>query len=364
MSRRLAAVLILASLAHATAALIPPNDPRLSYLGRVDASQSGQVLFSWSGSGVSFALNGDEALVRLAGAPVRFGIRINGRDVGVETIRGGTDGVRIQVPANEKRPALVEMVRLNQPLFGVSEFRGIETNFDLATPAPRPDRLIEFIGDSITAGHGNEAAGPSSPLEPGTEDVRTTYAGLTAKAFGADASVLAWSGIRLTKGKPDEITMPVRWPRTLPDRKRPVWNFERKPNVVVVNLGTNDFTRDQPGEDVWKSSLREFLTAIREKYPESLLIFTNGPMLNGKSFEQLQSWSNDVVTEMKTAGDSRLATFFFSPQKVSDGIGGQWHPSLRTHAIMARDLTDFIKGLTGWTPADIEIPPVTQSTSG
>ncbi len=47
---------------------------------------------------------------------------------------------------------------------------------------------------------------------------------------------------------------------------------------------------------------------------------------------------------------------------MEDGIGGQWHPSLRTHAIMAAKLSAAIAEKTDLPAAPVEIPPVTQAT--
>jgi hypothetical protein len=72
-----------------------------------------------------------------------------------------------------------------------------------------------------------------------------------------------------------------------------------------------------------------------------------------------ESSFSDVV---KSLNDDRIHTLYFGGQRMEDGIGGQWHPSLRTHAIMAAKLSAAIAEKTDLPAAPVEIPPVTQAT--
>ncbi len=345
------------------AARIEPGDSRVQYLGRFHLGNSGPAKFNWSGSTIRFQLNARRAEVMLGGAAVRYAIFINGKPAS-EWL--GTPDIRplsIEVPPDIPMPVTVEVIRLNQPLFGLSLFSGIEvlSETDLLPPPEKPSRWIEFIGDSITAGHGNEAASKDAPLKVETENVTKTYAFLASKALQAQPVVEAWSGIRLTRGQPEEVTMPDRWGRTLADAASKPWDFSIIPGVVVINLGTNDFSRNPPDEATWTKDYRDFLGTLRGKYPGAWIICSNGPMLGGDALQKLKAWTDALVKEQSAAGDSRISTLYFSPQRREDGIGGQWHPSLRTHAIMAKRLSEEIADKAGWSADAVEIPPVTQT---
>jgi hypothetical protein len=286
---------------------------------------------------------------------------LDGVDAAIWQGRKESTTYAIEVPPGLAFPVMVEVIRLNQPLFGESRFEGLEVDAvaDLAPARVKPERWIEFIGDSITAGHGNEAADQSFPLEPATENVTKAYPFLTARALSAQPVVEAWSGIRLTKGKSNAPTMPERWGRALPDRPSSKWDDSILPTVVVINLGTNDFNSKSPDEAVWKQEYRGLLTRVRGRYPAAHIFCTNGPMLNGPAMENLKLWTDALV---KSLNDDRIHTLYFSGQRMEDGIGGQWHPSLRTHAIMAAKLSAAIAEKTGWSAAQVPIPPVTQAT--
>lgn len=345
----------------ACADLIAPEDPRIQLLGRFERSNAGKARFAWSGSTIRFRLQAKTATAFLGGAPVRYGLRLNGNDVEVWQGKKEVTSFEIRVPDEMALPVQVEIVRLNQPLFGESTFEGMEvgSDSDLTRPATMPTRWIEFIGDSITAGHGIEAPGPSAPLEAGTESFLKTYGYLTARALGAQPVAEAWSGIRLTRSQAGVVTMPERWGRTLPDDVSSKWDHSIIPDVVVINLGTNDFSSQPPDEATWKGEYRKFLQTIRGKYPKALIFCTNGPMLGGGGLDRLKLWTDSLVAELADPG---IQTLYFPGQKMEDGIGGQWHPSMRTHAIMAKRLSAAIAAKTGWTATTVEVPPVTQAT--
>jgi lysophospholipase L1-like esterase len=342
---------------------VGPGDARIQYLGRFEVLEKA-AKFSWSGSAIRFQLNSRQAQVVLGGASVRYGLRINGVDTAVWAKTKDVGLLPIEVPPEVPLPVKVEIVRINQPLFGESRFEGLDlgADTDLLPPPERPSRWIEFIGDSITAGHGNEAETKEAPLKPETENFLKTYAALTAQSLQAQPVVQAWSGIRLTRGQPGDVTTPDRWGRILADKGDSVWDFSIIPEVVVINLGTNDFGGKAPDEATWTKGYHEFLALVREKYPEARIFCTNGPMLSGNGLSNLKKWTDALVKKLRDAGDARIHTLYFSEQRLEDGIGGQWHPSLRTHAIMAGKLSEAIAQETGWTAEPVEIPPVTQAT--
>lgn len=353
------AAFLLPVLPAGRAELVKPNAPQIQYLGRFEFSDPSKVAFSWSGSTIRFALNAPEATVLLGGARVRYGVRVNGKDVDTQFAGGEQKELTVTLPAGEKRPAVVEIIRINQPLFGVSSFSGIEvpSRSALVAPPPPPKRWIEIIGDSITAGHGNEATDRGAPLTPDTENFLRTYGKLAADAFGAGLLAEAWSGIRLNKGTSNDVTSPERWRWIVPNDNRGEWKFAVKPDVVVVNLGTNDFNGNAPEEAEWKADYAAFLEDIRARYPQAIVFLTNGPMLDAEKSARLQKWTDEFVAARNAAGDRKLFTFYFAPQRMEDGIGGQWHPNLRTHAIMANKLITEIAAKTGWSAEPVELPP-------
>jgi hypothetical protein len=118
---------------------------------------------------------------------------------------------------------------------------------------PQPDtaRRIEFVGDSITCGYCNlcKQVPPNTPNTYEIENFALSWPTLTCRALGATCHTEAWSGRGIIRNCDEKATtlMPEIFDRTratvpadasLGDR----WEFSRfVPDVVVINLGTNDF---------------------------------------------------------------------------------------------------------------------------
>ena len=135
---------------------------------------------------------------------------------------------------------------------GIKEIRCVGSAIK---PTEKKDMLIEFIGDSITCGYGIDDPDKDHHFVTATEDVTKAYAYLTAKTLDADYSMLSFSGYGIISGYTDNDnkvsaqTVPqfytklgYSWGKNgdfSPQESE--WEFSgRQPDLVVVNLGTND----------------------------------------------------------------------------------------------------------------------------
>ena len=218
-------------------------------------------------------------------------------------------------------------------------------------PTPGVTRNVEFIGDSITCGFGNEAANKDEPNSASNSNHYLSYAAIAARRLGAQHVSVSVSGIRLTEAQGLQ-SMPTVYRRTGPRVDDPPWDFGRapRPDVVVVNLGTNDFhfVDDLKAEE-WERSYNAFLDFIRARRPDAHIFLANGPMMPlDLKLEHLRRWNREVVEQRRAAGDRKLYLLDFNIQDPSDGFGSGWHPSLKTHEKMAAQLVSAIKAVTGW----------------
>jgi lysophospholipase L1-like esterase len=221
-------------------------------------------------------------------------------------------------------------------------------------PPPSPARHIEFIGDSIACGQGELGAGPLCASTPANEDATMAYPSLVASALGAEPSVIAYAGIGAyrSRGGPPGLAMPVLHGRSLPDDAGSTWAFESPaPEVVVIDLGTNDFAADDPGEAFERGYLA-FLGQIRSHYPEARIVCVLGAMLTDASRPpglrtKARKRLTDVVRQ-RAATDSRVSFFEFDEQKSTDGYGCDGHPSYVTHQRMAAKLVAALRPLMSW----------------
>ena len=207
------------------------------------------------------------------------------------------------------------------------------TGFLYPAPAER-EFLIEFIGDSITSGYGN-LGDPSTPvagialMQDGTQ----AFAFLTAESLDVDHNMVSCSGIGIAKGWTaiNELDFYQRdcYYRD-PDAR--YHGSVRSPDLIVINLGTNDQDRGCE-EQAFKSGMRKLLTYIREQYPDVPIIWMYNMMTYG-----CFTWARPIIAEFGGEG-AGIYTLQLTPNKLGAGN----HPSLEAHYAASEQLTAFIK---------------------
>jgi lysophospholipase L1-like esterase len=220
-----------------------------------------------------------------------------------------------------------------------------------------PSRRIEFIGDSITAAFGVEGADSNCLFSAETENYSRSYAALTAQALQAEQITVAASGAGAYRnwGGSTHNTMGVLYERTIPTDFSSRWSFSRwTPDVVVLNLGTGDFTSGDPGRDAFMPAYRKLLARVRQNYPSALLVVAVGPMLSdlwpagARALTQGRSYVSDLVVAANQAGDANVKYIEFPNQDQSSSFGCKAHPSVATQKQVADQLTAFLRQQMGW----------------
>ena len=320
------------------------------FVGRTDTRQAGATRFAWSGSGILFRFGGTQASVRLDDQGGRFfTVLVDGQQgANLETSSGARAyPVATGLAAGDHEVRLYRRTEANQ---GVTSFLGVELNGGmLLAPPPPSDRRIEVIGDSITCGYGNEGTNPCG-FTPDTEDHYRTYAAIAARNLQADLHTVAESGkgIIYNYGDDRNEPFPAIYDRALRGDASSAWDFSRyQPHVVVINLGTNDFSTDgDPDEPTFSNAYRAFLVHLREKYPNAQILCLAPTSLGGDDLTRARTYIESVVSGLRTAGDARIEAH--SLQYTTTGVGCDSHPSLATHASMGQALTAKLRSLLGW----------------
>jgi len=183
----------------------------------------------------------------------------------------------------------------------------------LAPPRPSSNQLaVEFVGDSITAGW--KVLLPARSLEQGgprNEDAFKTWAANLAKAWGTtNWRTVAQSSIGVLphqshgvnfKGMKDQFLCSEL---TLYQPCQRPWNFEWQADVVVINLGTNDFIFNNPTKETFQSAYAELIRTVRDKYPNAL-IFCIVPLVQScKTDAKWQKMVQGIQDAVASAGTS------------------------------------------------------------
>ncbi len=326
----------------------PTGDPAVHFVGRVDDSDPANVRFAWSGTGAVARFDGTSVGAALGGGQ-EYTVVIDGA---VQPKLVATSGMNALATGLDAGTHTVELYRRTEASQGESVFMGFDFGGGTLLAPSVPTRRLEFIGDSITCGYGDEGPDMNCSFSAATENHYLTYAAITARNLGAELSTVAWSGKGAVCNYGDDASscndpLPIYYDRVLPSRSDSVWDFSRfVPDAVVINLGTNDFSTDvDPSASMFEAGYTALLQHLREKYPDAYILLTNGPMLTDPDLAKLKGYMLEVVT---TLADPKISTFDIPTQDGSDGFGCDWHPSLARHEKMATVVTAELKGKLGW----------------
>lgn len=337
------------------------------WVGRVDTQSAGGPRFAWSGTGFVGTLTGDTISVKLKSEgdsqPVFFQPVIDGK-LGTRVSVSSADGTKTLtlgtgLGAGEHR---VELYRETEgkPGFAVSTFLGFESGTPSAPPT-FSGRLIEIVGDSISAGYGNLGSEqhPGGAEDPGggcrftteTESAYSTYGAVAARALGADASIVAASGwgVYSDNGGNRKNVLGELFGTTIAGENPPSYGFAQKPQALIINLGTNDFSANMMlGSAEFSDAYSALVAQARSKYPDALIYCAVGPMLYGTGLSNARSYLQALVADKNSKGDAKLKLLDFGQQDASKGTGCDWHPSVAENQRMAEQLTQELKQALGW----------------
>jgi hypothetical protein len=224
----------------------------------------------------------------------------------------------------------------------VFKFEGLLLDAGATTSAPPVGTdIIEFIGDSITAGFTNPQANVSD------------YAWVCAENMNAEHTQIAFPGIALTDGyglATNKIGMEIQYfkEKSIAYPTSPAWDFTRyTPKIIVINIGQNDNGTGVP-DTTFQRKYIDFLAAVRAQLPNTY-IFVMRTFLGVKAAPTLAA-----VTARIAAGDTRLhyidTNGWLTPNSADYTNNAGAHPSVSGHIKAANLLQPILAPyLTGGT---------------
>ncbi len=338
---------------------ISGGDKYLQYTGRIDFLNSKEPQISWPGTMIAGNFTGAYLAFTLDDQLGKnfFNVFIDG-DL--------QNPIIIQVEKGEKTYLVADKLSSGKHSFlfakrtegeeGATTIKGIELadNANLLAPPPRLKRKIEFFGDSITSGMGNESAdnGPDHLLKDKNNFM--SFASITARNLSAEAHIISQSGIGIM----------ISWfPFIMPqfyDQLSAVGNNDTKwdfstwtPDVVVINLFQNDAwltdrehrLNPNPNDEQRIQAYMDFVKTIREKYPNAYIICALGSMDATKAGSKWTGYVTSAVERLKKENpreNKKMDTLFF------EFTGYEAHPRVKQHQVNAAKLTAFIKQKMSW----------------
>ena len=197
--------------------------------------------------------------------------------------------------------------------------------------------LIEFLGDSLTAGLGNLDLANGS-FDSRYSDSTQTYAFFTAEAFDADFSSVCCGGLPFTADF-GGMSITDRYGRISFKRDLGEHDFARSADIVVVNLGTNDHSRaaSELSAEEYIGLAKNLATFIKQKNPKAKIVWAYG-MATSPSQDMLKKAMNEL------GGEEAGYYFCLLPGNIA---GEKGHPVVESHKNAANVLIQFLKEKLG-----------------
>ncbi|MBO9202876.1 MULTISPECIES: SGNH/GDSL hydrolase family protein [Niastella] len=301
------------------------TDTNIKYFGRWDFSSSTRYISRWGGAYLKVRFTGTTVKIKL-GNRSNYYVKI---DNGPWLSYYGVTGTVNLTPTPLASGTHTLSVAQGKDYDYIFNFQGLVLDPGATTAAPPVGNdLVEWIGDSITAGYTNSQAEVSD------------YAWVCSEAMGTEHTQIAYPGICLVSGFTTNPGMDVGYFKLQSPNNTasPPWDFTRyTAKLVVINLGTNDNNKKVPAT-TFQSTMTTFLANVRAKYPGAE-IFVMQCLKNGI----MSTPTKAAVKARQTAGDGKViyintTNWVTSADYNPDGL----HPSNDGHKKIANLLNPIL----------------------
>lgn len=335
---------------------IDSTNKNIKYTGRINFENETAPEIYWSGTSIKIRVTGGDvkALLKDERGENYFNIVLDNDSLSYVKLDTAKQWYTLAEQLTEGDHT-VELVKRNEWDRGSTLFYGFEiTNGDLLEPPAGSGKVIEFFGNSITAGYAIENYTGGDSSDSIFTNSYTTYGAVTARHFDADYYGTVRSGIGIMVSWVPVI-MPEIYNRLDPTDSESIWDFSLvQPDIVVVNLFQNDswlvnmpdhesfklrFGTVRPDEKRIIQSYKDFISKLRDVYPQANIICALGSM---DATREDSPWPRYVETAVEELDDEKIYTHFF-PFIAKGG-----HPRVEDNKVMAENLIEFIEKNIEW----------------
>ncbi len=333
-----------------------PTDPLIEYTGRINFSNPLKPRFSYSGVSVRACFQGTSISIILNEASAQNYYHVILDHVKLDKIqtKSGQNTYNIATVLKDTIHE-IELFRLTEEQFGKTQFCGfvLDKGKTLVEIADKRERLIEFIGNSITCGYGNEGVNGAGSFSAATENHYMTFAAITSRSLQARHLAVCKSGIGIYRnydGPPTGSSdcMPNFYERIYLYDAAPLYQFTQKPDLICIDLGTNDFSTDKGDSALFVSNYLKFIDNLQVKNKNADILCLLGPVMGGNDLIRIRKYLKVIVDLANARNTGKVYFFEMSAQTGSLGIGIDFHPTVAQHLKNAKELIGYISTLKGW----------------
>ncbi len=341
------------SLMAAKEKVFPANSPAVSFTGRIQTGADGSVSYDWVGVYMETSFRGSQFAISVSEEGASFhNIFIDGQWVKKIKIEGNTPQRIVLADLSGKGPHKIRLQKCTEGQYGrVTIHSIILPKGGELLPVERKARVIEVYGDSYTCGYGTESQKANDPFKLETENCDKAYGCIIARYFDADYILTAHSGQGMVRdwGDPKQISdvnMSTRYTQVYDDHGTQPYGFDLyRPQLVMINLGTNDFSPVAiPTDEQYVGAYLKMIETIRSKYP-GVKILCITPHSASRYLE-----SCIKLLGQRTAGmaDVYMANPLSGMVTEARDLGADWHPNYQGQCKIAMSLIPQISAIMGW----------------
>lgn len=331
------------------------------YSGRVDVSQPQFPKLIGPAAALEFNFRGNSISLSLKNSPFQgyynyISVEIDGQYQGRYKVDNSDFKVfTLNVADVSKKVHDIKIVKATEAAMG-------EIVIDISSIATVPFSLtnrkkIEFIGDSITCGFGNDESG--LPCGQGQwfdqHNAYFSYAAILSRNLNADFVLSSVSGYGMYRNwnseKWEEDILPDVYDYLYLRRNEPLkYGDEFQPNLVSICLGTNDLS-DGDGKKErlpfnkykYIGNYIELIQKIYKKYPHTRIVLLTSPMVNGEKNKVFVDCLEKVKDFFKNDKIHQPIELFEFTSISPKGCG--YHPDIKNAQEMASQLESTFKKL-------------------
>jgi hypothetical protein len=307
---------------------IPPTNKNIEYVGRWDKSNPEVYHSYWGGAYFKVRFIGSQVTLKL-GSPVNIYVKI---DDGQEVLYTKASGL-IKITPDSLSHGIHHLSVIAKFQDDEIQLTGLYLNKKGRLLKPEKKNFwVEFIGDSITSGDRTSKGNTSA------------YPWLCGEDLEVKHTQISYCGIPLVdgyhynyKGAPKIGMESAYFELKEPNSPEPNSSYIFKnvaPNLIVINLGTNDKSLTVPS-NLFQSHYALFIQGIRERLPKvriALLIPFNGSYQNEIRNMVHESFPSDQNLKIIETKD------WLAKGDFVDGT----HPTDEGHQKIAKQLSPII----------------------
>lgn len=314
----------------------------IKILGERCLSSDMQINCDWTGSGLEFDIKhagGDMTFTASATANCYFRAYVdhtewkNTDDSVFYTVTTDPTSIVLKdVPAGEHRIKLIKVTG-----YTLARAQLLDVTFAglIKETAPTDNNLyIEFVGDSICCAWGTIGERTGAYTD---QDGTLAYPLIVSEALNADYSVTALSGQGLLCGNPG-MKNGYLYESALRSTEQQ-YDFARQADVVVINIGTNDYTyrnTQNIDEASFQAAYLEFLQTVAAKNGDDCVIICLYNCMN-------ETFGEAIKQAVKDFGGAAENAYAFRMNRGNSGGAG--HPDIAEQAGYAEFLEECVKEL-------------------